>query len=148
VKTHTWQECFRAWAPHAPLPGLVALAEALRSDDPALVQEHTAVPRPSWAAEDAASIPPPGDIPCKGACAIGYVGWRGEALGSILDVEDWFNEACKLIDSTTRESCACRHLIRFWDDTERNQARRQLLPVVEEAIRARSQPAAPARDTG
>lgn len=109
-------------------PGLRALERALLMDDPGLIQGATTSPPPLQCVEE---------WECEAACAIGYAGWKGDGLGTVRDVEEYFARLCFAADNKLGESGAVRHFINWADDTPRSEMRRQLLNVVQEELAAR-----------
>lgn len=124
-----WRTVFRdGIAPSLSTPGLVALRDALTSDDPTLTQGSTTVPPPLMCVYD---------WPCEGACLIGFAGWKGEGLTRVGEVEEHFARVCYDSDQRTGGPADCRWLLNYWDNTPREQAIRELLPEVELALAAR-----------
>jgi hypothetical protein len=78
----SWRKVWRdGIAPLLSDQALSALAIALETDDPRLVQGATTVPAPlpsvhSWSVET--------------ACLLGYCAWQGDGLGTVGEVEDYF----------------------------------------------------------
>lgn len=136
----SWRRTWRlGFAPQLSLKSLIALRDALATDDPNLVQGAT-------------TIPPPLDCvqgwPAEGACGIGYCGWKGEQLHTVAEVEEFFARACFEADIRLDEPAACRWFLNWFDDTPRREMRSQLLPEVrrsiDERMAALSQPPIPA----
>ncbi len=127
-----WKLTFRlGFAPAMTDAALIALADGLRTDDKRLVQGATTVPPPlmcvrAW--------------PCEAACAIGFAGWIGEGLKTVVEVEEFFAAACFSCDERLGEIAACRTWLNFWDDTPRAKAFPMLLEEIE-TIRAARQAA-------
>jgi hypothetical protein len=117
-----WREGF---VPLLPLEGLRALQAALASNDPALLQGQTTVP-PALAEVQ--------DWPVEAACATTYCGWKGLDLGSVLKADEYFAQVCFDVDETLDEPAGCRHFLNWYDETPRDQMRRELLPEVQRAI--------------
>lgn len=127
--------CGHPWMPTA---GLVALAEALRADDPALIEDQTTLPLvwtgPKRQVKD--------DPPCEGTCLVAYPLWKGLGLTTAAEVEDAFNE---LMMQVNRELAAPQYarpsalLIDWWDDPciSRSRKRRSCLALVEREIERR-----------
>ena len=109
--------------------GLSALAQALRSDDGRLVQGATTTPPPLMCVQD---------WPCEGACALGYCGWVGDGLETVGEVEEFFARMCFEIDSRLGEPAGCRWFLNWYDETPRDDMRRELLNEVTRALTARA----------
>ena len=116
-----WRRVFRVAAPMLPQLGLEALESALRTDDPALLQGATTMPPPSVCVQD---------WPVKGACLLGYCGWKGDGLETVTKVEEYFARMCFDMDMAIGERAACRWLLNAYDEWPRDEMRRQLLPEV------------------
>lgn len=131
-----WREGF---APVLSTAGLAALRDALNGDDPRLTQGSTTTPPPLMCVQD---------WPCEGACALGYCGWHGESLQSVGEVEEFFAKACFEADQRLGEPAACRWFLNWFDDTPRDDMRRDLLAEVQLALADRvpvDEPMAPSR---
>jgi hypothetical protein len=115
-------------APLLSVWGLEALRQALAADDPQLLQSATTVPPPIQCAED---------WPCLGACALGYCGWQGDGLETVAEVEEFFARMCLEIDWAVGEQGACRYFLNWYDETPREQMRRELLEEVQRSLTRR-----------
>ena len=125
----SWKQVWREGA--APLlsdRGLEALAQALREDDPRLVQGATTNPPPLACVQD---------WPVEGACVLGFCGWQGEGLETVAEVEEHFARTCFEIDQRMGEPAACRWLLNWFDDTPREEVRQELLIEVQRALAER-----------
>jgi hypothetical protein len=131
-----WREGF---APVLTLKGLEALRDALTSDDPRLVQGSTTTPPPLMCVQD---------WPVEAACALGFCGWQGERLDTVGDVEEYFARCCFEADQRLGESAACRWFLNWFDDTPRDELRKELLAEVERAIEERAETVQPAKPEG
>lgn len=137
-----WRDVF---AKTLPVEGMEALAVALRTDDPRLTQGSTTTPPPLMCVQD---------WPCEAADVLGYVG--AATLGGFADekpsgkqtnpnaatvgeVEEFFARACFDCDQQLKEPAACRWLLNWFDDTPRDEMRRELLAEVELAIANRKE---------
>jgi hypothetical protein len=117
-----WQTVWRqGFARILSTPGLKALAEALRADSPQLIQGATTTPPPLLCVMD---------WPVEAACAVAYCGWKGDCAETVGDVEEVFAKACYEADLLLGEPGACRHLLNWYDDTPRDEMRRELLEEV------------------
>jgi hypothetical protein len=119
---YVWREGF---ATLISMEGLKALHKALLVDDPHLMQGATTAPPPLMAVAN---------WPCEGGCLISYVGWQGERLQTVGDVEEYFAQKCFEVDQKLGEPSACRWLLNWFDDTPRDEVRRELIEEVEREI--------------
>lgn len=130
----SWRIVFRdGFSKVLSTAGLIALREAIRTDDPRLVQGSTTIPRPLEVAET---------WPCEGACAMGLCGWLGDGLETIGEVEEFFAKACFEADLLVKSAGGCRWYLNWFDDVPRDVMRRELLAEVELELRRREVPAA------
>jgi hypothetical protein len=104
---------------------LIVLRDALIVDDPMLIQGATTSPPPLQCVED---------WPVEAACPLGFCGWKGDQLDTVADVEDFFAKKCFELDQTLGEPAACRYFLNYWDDTPREEARKELLGEVEKLL--------------
>lgn len=127
----SWRKVWRIGvAPTLSTKGLEALATALREDDAQLLQGQTTVPPPLACVQD---------WPCEGACAIGFAHWKADELTTVADVEACFAAACFDADQLLDEPAAVRFFLGWFDETPREEMRRDLLLEVELALQERSQ---------
>jgi len=133
---HVWREGF---TPFLPTDGLLALRDALETDDPRITQGSTTTPPPLLCVQDWL---------VEAACALGFCGWQGESLASVGEVEEFFARMCFEADTRLGEPAACRHFLNWFDDTPRNIMRRDLIAEVELSLAARLpvELAAPSRE--
>jgi hypothetical protein len=118
-------EIFHAGIAHRlGLEGLIALRDALQADDPALLQNETVLPDINT--HDRRET-------CTGACAIGLALWRGLELQTIGEVEYRFCSLAVAVDAQLGAG-SCMRWVQWFDELERNQMRRELLPQVLRAI--------------
>ena len=135
-----WRNVWRnGFVPTLPTTGLLALREALQSDDPRLTQGSTTTPPPLMCVQD-------WDV--EAACALGFCGWQGDGLGTVGEVEEFFSRVCFEADQRLGEPAACRWFLNWFDDTPRDAMREELIAEVEWALAARLpvELAAPNRD--
>lgn len=124
-----WRSTWRnGIAPELSADALLALQMALQNDDRRLLQECTTSPPPLQCVED---------LPCKGACALGYAGWQGKRLETVAEVETYFARACFAADQRLGELSACRWFINWYDNTPRGEMIAALLPEVDLALAGR-----------
>jgi hypothetical protein len=118
-----WRQVWRKGvAPLLSDNALAVLHRALVEDDPCLMQGVTTFPSPLQCVRD---------WPCEAACALGYCGWQGEGLETVAEVELFFTNMCFMIDQAMGEPAACRYFLNFWDDTPREELRREMIPEVK-----------------
>jgi hypothetical protein len=119
----SWRKIWRTGvAPLLSEAGLLALREALKNDDPRLLQGSTTTPPPLQCVQD---------WPVEGACAVAYAGWQGDGLKTVAQVEEYFAGMCFEIDKRVGEPAGCRWFLNFFDETPRNEMFALLLPEVE-----------------
>lgn len=121
-----WREGF---APQLSTVGLEALRTALECDDQRLIQQATTNPPPLHCVQD---------WPVEGACLIGYCGWWGEDLKTVGEVEEFFASKCFEADQVLGEPAACRWFLNWFDETPREEMRRELLAEVNWALEQRT----------
>ncbi len=124
----SWRLVWRAMAPSMPTLGLISLYKALRTDDPRLMQGATTTPPPLISMTDE---------PCEGADAIGWIGWHGLPLHTVGQVEEWFARCCYETDQAMQEPAACRWLLEWFDDGNREMVFNSLAAEVYEELRKR-----------
>ncbi len=125
-----WCRVWRAGAPLLPTAGLEALAVALETDDPRLLQGATTEPPPLKLCSD---------WPCEKACVVGYCGWQGDGLVTIEEVETFFADWCTTLEEHTGFTAAapCRWFLQWADETPRDEMRRELLSEVRRELARR-----------
>ena len=136
----SWRMVWRdGFAPVLSTTGLLSLRDALRVDDPRLVQGATTTPPPLLCVQDWL---------VEAACALGFCGWQGESLATVGEIEEFFARVCFEADRRLGEAAVCRWFLNWFDDTPRDAMRRELLGEVELALSNRLpvELAAPHRD--
>jgi hypothetical protein len=127
---HTWRTAWRdGFAPQLSVAALDALARALVTNDPRLIQGATSVPPSLHCFQHS---------PVEAACPLGYCGWQGHGLQTVGATEDFFARLCIEADRCLGEPAACRWFLNWYDDTPRDEMRRLLLPEVNRALAQRS----------
>lgn len=130
----TWQEVWRVgFAPLLSRATLEQLAEALRSDDERLIQGSTTLPPPLMVVQD---------WPAEGGCAVGFCGVidrGGFGVATVRDCDVYFSTACFDADARLGHRADSRWFLNWFDNTPRDEMRRELLPEVERAIAARAE---------
>ena len=125
----SWRKVWReGLAPQLSSPGLEALRRALLTDDARLLQGATTTPPPLQCVQD---------WPVEAACVLGYCGWQGDGLETVAEVEEYFARACFEADQRLGEPAACRWFLNWYDDTSREEVRRELLAEVNEVLAQR-----------
>jgi GNAT superfamily N-acetyltransferase len=123
----TWREIFRQGvAPQFSLPGLKALRDALRDDDPRLIQGSTVCPVVLLAGEKDELI---------GACLLAYPFWQGDGFQRLRMVESAAAEVAA--QAAAKVGRFVYVFLHFYDHTPRAEAFRELLPEVEAVIKTR-----------
>lgn len=125
----SWQKVWREGVvPLLSNSSLEALQRALANDDARLLQGATTTPPPLECVQD---------WPVEAACALGFCGWQGEGLETVAEVEEFFARTCFEIDQRLGEPAACRWFLNWFDETPRDDMRRQLLAEVHRALAQR-----------
>ncbi len=127
--TDNWRFVWReGLAPLISTPALLALRQALATEDPRLKPGATCLPPPSAYA-----------VGCRvrGACALGFCGWRGEDLETVGEVEEYFAAVCAGCDERLQEAGACRWFLNWFDDEWFPIVQRKLLAEVELVLESR-----------
>lgn len=124
--------CRRTWrdaiAPHLSREGLEALAHALRLDDDTVMQGGTVSPPPPYC----------NDWEPFCVCPAAYGLWKGnEAVRTVGQLDTAFKALQLQVDRVMGEPDAFRFFAGWWDLTEREEARRELLEEVDLAIARR-----------
>ncbi len=124
----SWRKVWRdGFAPCLTDAGLIALRTALDTDSPKLIQGATTKPPPLLCVQD---------WPVEASDAIGLA--AGVKETTVGGVEECFAKACFEADARLGEPAACRWFLNWFDDTPRDEMRRELLAEVELALAARA----------
>jgi hypothetical protein len=127
----SWRKVWREGAaPQLSTKGLLALRDALLTDDPRLIQGVSTMPPPPECGVQ--------DLPCEAACLIGYAGWQGDGLNTVGEVEEFFDTIYFKIENCIDEPAACGCLIKWFDKTPRDEMRRNLLQEVNRSLAERN----------
>lgn len=130
----SWRKVWREGiAPQLSPEAIDALRAALIRDDCRILQGATTTPPPLQCVQD---------WPVEAACILGYCGWQGEGLETVAEVEQFFAETCFEADRLLGEPAAVRWFLNWYDETPRDEMRRQLLAEVNHAL-ARQRAAEP-----
>lgn len=128
----SWRKVWREGVvPLLSTRSLEALRQGLLTDDTRLIQGATTNPPPLACVAD---------WPAEGACALGYCGMVGEGLEKVVEVEEFFARMCFEIDRRLDEPGGCRWFLNFFDETPRDEMRRELLAEIDLALSARREP--------
>jgi hypothetical protein len=121
-----WRNVWRnGFAPNFTSDGLLALRQALESDDCQVTQSATTVP---------AARPEMMDWPAEGACAITYCGWHGEHLETVGELDEFFSRVCFEADLLLGESGAARWFLNWYDEVPRDEMRWSLLEEIDREL--------------
>ena len=82
------------------------------------------------------------DWPVEGACVVGYCAWQGDGLETVGEVEEFFARVCFEADQRLGEPAAVRYFLNWFDDTPRDEMRRELLDEVNRTLAERFLPGA------
>lgn len=83
------------------------------------------------------AMPQPVDGPLvEAACAIGYCGWKA-GLQTVGEVNEFFAQMCFGIDQRLGEPGGCRHFLRWFDETPREEVLPALLAEIDLALLAK-----------
>src|SRR6266536_5035534 len=125
----SWRNTWRKGvAPLLSTESLDSLRAGLVNDDARLLQGATTTPPPLQCVQD---------WPVEAACALGYCGWQGDRLETVAEVEEFFARMCFEIDQLLGEPAACRWFLNWFDDTPRDEMRRELLVEVQRILAER-----------
>lgn len=125
----SWRIVWRTgFVPVLSTRALEALRDALRSDDPRLVQGCTTTPPPLMCVQD---------WPAEAACALGFCGWQGDDLETVGQVQEFFSRVLFEADQLLGGPAECRWFLNAYDDWPRDVMRAELLPEVERALAER-----------
>lgn len=131
----SWRKVWRDGVePLVSTEGLEALRRGLVADDPRLLQGATVEPAPLACMQN---------FPAEKVCALGFCGWQGDGLETVGEVEEFFARMCFAIDQRLGEPAGCRHFLNWFDETPREEMRRELLGEVNRALAARAVAGAP-----
>ena len=123
---HGWKRGWRMGiAPLLTPAGLAALKVALETDDPRLVQGATTEPLPIALFADEA---------VEGACAVGFSLWQGRGLGRVGQLHAAFRQLCASADDLLDEPLGTVAFLNWFDETPREEMRRELLAELMSTI--------------
>jgi hypothetical protein len=121
-------EWTRVWrvgvVPQLTRDNLVALRDALQSNDPRLMQGGTTYPPP---------LPNVQDWRCESCCLVAFPGFS-DGLTTAGELNTYFAEACHRADLALGEPAAIRHLLHFWDNGSRADVFAALIAELDAAL--------------
>jgi hypothetical protein len=147
VFMESWRRTWRlGFAPLLSERALLGLLKALQCNDVRLVQGSTTIPPPlfctaGWPVEAGCAlgysiacdrgglVPPPS---CDRSLA--YDSQQAKELACIGEVEEEFSRLCHECDKALGESAGCRWFLNWFDDTERDEMIRNMIPEVQWAL--------------
>lgn len=128
--TELWRKTWRqGFVPLLSDAQLASLRKAIVEDDPRLVQGRTFV------AANGYDSPFLTEHLVGGACLVGWCGWQVDGLSKVSEVLDYFRRFChRVINSMGRPSedgCyKVNEFLRWFDETPREEMRRELLAEI------------------
>jgi hypothetical protein len=75
--------------------------------------------------------------PVQGACPITFVGWQGDGLLIVADLEEFFARIIFRAGERVGDPTAARYFLKWWDDAPRDETRRELLAEVRQELARR-----------
>lgn len=132
----SWRKVFReGLAPLLSEKSLRALYRAVVTDDPRLLQGATTSPPPLVCVQD---------WPVEAGCALGYCGaveaggFKGDLNPcTVAEAEEFFAQMCYQIDQRIGEPAGCRWFLNWFDETPRDEVRRELAAELAMVFTAR-----------
>ena len=125
----SWRKVWReGFAPVLSTGALDALWQALRKDDPRLLQGASCNPLPLMCH---------GELELCGCCSISWGGWQGEKLATVGEVDEYFARMCFEADQRLGEPGAIRWFLNWYDDTPRAEMRLEMLDEVQRTLEQR-----------
>lgn len=119
----SWKTIWRyGFVPELSVTKLEKLRDALERDDPRITQGSTTTPPPLMCVLD---------WPVEAACILGYCGWQCDDLTTVGEVELFFAKICFNADQRLKEPAACRWFLIWFDDTPRDEMRRDLITEIK-----------------
>ncbi len=128
----SWKKIWRnGFAPGISTEALRALKRACDEDDRRLIQQATTAPPPLMCVQD---------WPIEAGCALGFCGAvenggfapPNSADGATVgQAEEYFARACFEADQREGEPAACRWFLNWFDDTPRDEMRRELATEIQ-----------------
>lgn len=130
MSIESWRTVWRdGFAKVLPIRGLEALRDALIADDQRLTQGSTTTPPGLHCVQD---------WPVEAADAISFTGWQGlPNCTTVGEVSEHFAKMCFEADRLIGEPAACRWFLNWYDDTPRDEMRRELLEEVNLVLKER-----------
>jgi hypothetical protein len=75
--------------------------------------------------------------PVQGACPIAFAGWKGDGLLIVADLEEFFARVLFRAGERLGDRTGARYFLNWWDDSPREEARRELLAEVRRELARR-----------
>jgi hypothetical protein len=120
-----WQRVFRVGVlPQLTRDNLVALRDALQSNDPRLMQGDTTYPPP---------FPHVLGWPCDRCCLLAFPGLT-DGLTTVGELNTFFARMCAAIDAAIGEPAGVRHLLQWYDDQPRAEVFAALVAEIDAAL--------------
>lgn len=76
----------------------------------------------------------PDPVLVEEACFIGYAGWQGEGLQSVVEVVDFFDRLCDRIGHKLGDYCGAGRFLDWFDKTPRQEMRYEMIKEVDLAL--------------
>lgn len=128
-----WRTAWRKGvAPLLSTKGLEALRVALVEDDRRLEQGVTTSPPAMQGALD---------WPVEQACGLVFPGWQADGLATVAEAQEYFGQLCHAIDQRLGAPAGCCWFLNWFDDTPREEMRRELLTEVLRTLAERAEAA-------
>lgn len=77
--------------------------------------------------------------PVEAACAIGYCGWKGEGLETVIEVEEFFVRVCFECDELMGEPGSIRYFLNWFDTTHDEEMRIGLMCEINNVLYTREE---------
>ena len=124
--TEAWRRVFRSGIiPLLSTTGLNGLQRSLIEDDPRLTQGSTTSPPPLQCVLN---------CELEGGCVITLAGWHEGVADTVGEAEEYFAKICFEADQRLGEPAAVRYFLNWFDDTPRDEMRRELLSEIDLAL--------------
>src|SRR5689334_2735410 len=124
-----WRRAWEGIAPSLPTAGLAALAEALASDSPKLLQGSCV---------DPPALPYLHEAEPERACAVGLACWKGANLRTVREVDAAFNRAVDEASVRLGDPSGVSYFLNWFDGENRGVVRYALLAEVKAELARRN----------
>ena len=122
----SWKKSFAHIADVCGVPALQVLRTAVSENYCSLIQGTTVAYEPATN---------PGDRTVCGACAVGYMYWKADDMDFADDVEEAVAATFSEVAKKAGWDRAPDLFTNWYDETPRDEMRRELLPVIDANIR-------------